>query len=238
MIILLSIHLGTNYLAVRAVNMRTLNRQRANIVLSNYVAMCERTGTESDTSQGKQLNNSIGSFLTPEQVSPKERIFERDSVLRWHGGKILGYCRIGVDINTILACIERHHIASSSYSNMQVSLRDLLFITEREYIIWLDIKQRIFLVALLKQESDQVEPRVKLVAWLHALSAARMLDREGLDTRGMGSEKVCEVLRQTRMDDREIDAVLKGLSDAGWDLNCDALETRAGTRVEVRGSSD
>ncbi|KAB8288866.1 hypothetical protein EYC80_010769 [Monilinia laxa] len=37
LITLLSIHLGTNYLAVRSVTMRTLNRQRANLVLSPFL---------------------------------------------------------------------------------------------------------------------------------------------------------------------------------------------------------
>ena len=37
MIILLAIHLGTNYLAVRAVCMQTLNRQRANLVFSGLL---------------------------------------------------------------------------------------------------------------------------------------------------------------------------------------------------------
>jgi hypothetical protein len=54
MLILVGIHLGTNYKAVRAVQMRTINRQRAQIIVSEY----ERTNR----------------VLQPAQVAEKERI--------------------------------------------------------------------------------------------------------------------------------------------------------------------
>src|ERR1700709_2496622 len=75
MIALLAIHLGTNYLAVRAVSMRTLNRQRANLVFSALL--------EDHYTVGKE---HVKPFPTPEQISIQERVFERDGVLRWKGG--------------------------------------------------------------------------------------------------------------------------------------------------------
>ncbi|TKA67954.1 hypothetical protein B0A49_07548 [Cryomyces minteri] len=62
LLLLLSIHLATNHAAVRAVSMRTLNRQRANLVFSHLI--------EDDE------------VLTPEEVSKKERIFDWDGVLK------------------------------------------------------------------------------------------------------------------------------------------------------------
>lgn len=69
LIILLTIHLGTNYLAVRSVSMRTINRQRANIIFNKY--MSSRHGSRR--------------MLIPEEVSQLERIFEWDGVLRCGG---------------------------------------------------------------------------------------------------------------------------------------------------------
>jgi hypothetical protein len=54
MFILLGIHLWTNYRAVRAVQMRTLNRQRAQIVVEEYL--------------------QSGTILVPETVAKRERI--------------------------------------------------------------------------------------------------------------------------------------------------------------------
>src|ERR1700709_848660 len=86
LIALLAIHLGTNYLAVKAVSMRTLNRQRANLVFSTFL----------EDSKSIHKEQSLKALPTPEEISLRERIFERDGVLRWKGSEIIGYCEIGV----------------------------------------------------------------------------------------------------------------------------------------------
>src|ERR1700753_1137715 len=81
MIFLLAIHLGTNYLAVRAVCMQTLNRQRANLVFSSLL---EQIASDKTTNRGaKTLPRLV--YPTPEEVRLQERVFERDGVLRWKG---------------------------------------------------------------------------------------------------------------------------------------------------------
>ena len=244
MIILLSIHLGTNYLAVRAVSMRTLNRQRANIVLSNYLAEHEHDKAgqpDSEKFASNSLNERLAGrnpkfvrhcLLTPEQVSLKERIFERDGVLRWLGGTVLGYCRIGVEIKTILDSIQQNNRASNSYSNMQVDLRDLTKIYGDNYTIWLDVKRHMFLIALHQQDSDN-EPATKLTAWLHALRTARLMEKEAIHVEKMAPGQVLKLLERTRAGGQDMDAFIIDLNLAGWNTSVDALETRAGMRVHV-----
>lgn len=64
MTVLVAIHLGTNYKAVRAVQLRTLNRQRAQLVLRHYSA--------------------TGGVLSPALAAGKER------VLRWRSPRVDG----------------------------------------------------------------------------------------------------------------------------------------------------
>jgi hypothetical protein len=89
-VIMLILHLVLNYAAVRSVEMRSLNRQRANLVFSHILA--------------------FDKVLTPKQVARAERIFEKDGALRWIGQEILGYARIGVGLekcNTMHDYLER-----------------------------------------------------------------------------------------------------------------------------------
>jgi hypothetical protein len=85
LVIMLILHLGLNYAAVRSVEMRSLNRQRANLVFSHILA--------------------YEKVLTPKQVARAERIFEKDGALRWVGQELLGYARIGVGLEN---CVEMH----------------------------------------------------------------------------------------------------------------------------------
>jgi hypothetical protein len=79
LISLLVLHLMLNYKAVSAVKMRTLNRQRANLVFGHLLA-ADKT-------------------LDQKQVAKRERIFERDGVL--------GYARIGISIAQLQATQQR-----------------------------------------------------------------------------------------------------------------------------------
>ncbi len=82
LLFLLALHLTLNYLAVRSVTMHSLNRQRANLVLSHLLAHDKA--------------------LTPRQVAALERTFERDGVLRWLGNEALGRASIGVGMAELL----------------------------------------------------------------------------------------------------------------------------------------
>ncbi|KAI7001947.1 DUF647-domain-containing protein [Hortaea werneckii] len=83
LILLLSIHLETNRRAVRSVSMRTLNRQRATLVYH-------------------QLRQ--GRVPKPEDVSSRERIFEKDGILRGAHGETIGWCSFQSSVKSLFEC--------------------------------------------------------------------------------------------------------------------------------------
>ncbi|KAL2013795.1 hypothetical protein VTN00DRAFT_1320 [Thermoascus crustaceus] len=97
LICLLTLHLATNYAAVRAVHMTSLNRQRANIVFSALLGSDPGLDVDSLSSGeynsyaqkeegGKEVEEEEENgwkILTPKEVARRERTFERDGVLRW-----------------------------------------------------------------------------------------------------------------------------------------------------------
>ncbi|KAJ5818362.1 hypothetical protein N7474_003953 [Penicillium riverlandense] len=99
LLFLLGVHLSMNYAAVRAVQMTSLNRQRANIVFSTLLSSdpdlnieALRSGSGSTTQEKrKRVSRSSSSkttpekwkLLTPAEVAEQERIFPRDGALEW-----------------------------------------------------------------------------------------------------------------------------------------------------------
>ncbi|ANB15808.1 hypothetical protein AWJ20_3452 [Sugiyamaella lignohabitans] len=92
--LLLSLHLFTNYRAVSSVVIRTLNRQRANIVFSDIVnSLPELDQTVNgnaqvsgpDDTEFESINKAVSHLLvTPRKASAQERILEPDGLLRWY----------------------------------------------------------------------------------------------------------------------------------------------------------
>lgn len=216
MITLLAMHLGTNYLAVRAVSMRTLNRQRANLVFSAYLGNRDTAGKE----------KRAKSLPTPEQISIQERVFERDGVLRWHGGKVLGFCDIGVPLRRILDLFSEPDGITGSHTGPGSSdARKLLDeFDENDYILWYDEALKTSLI-VLKSSSNVA---TQLCAWMHALFLAKQID-EGLE-----GKSILEAIIWTHSVVKTItsNALDVQLLEAGWDIETGALETRSGTRIK------
>lgn len=213
MIALLAVHLGTNYLAVRAVSMRTLNRQRANLVFSTYLEEYGGVG------EGEDVQN----ILTPREISARERVFERDGVLRWKGGEILGYCRIGVSLRSVLDLFGKSNQATGSYQSSEA--QQLLEEFEQDdYILWYDLRQRMYLI-VLKTTANTV---TQLHAWLHALLIAKNIDIIGRD------DSILELIALTHSELKFMTtkAFDESLIQAGWDIETGALETKSGTRIK------
>src|SRR5271170_2511459 len=136
---LLSIHLASNHAAVRAVSMKTLNRQRANIVLSALIG-------EKKT-------------LSPAEVATHERIFERDGVLRWRGSEILGTCQIGVSLRLFLRAFSGEpHKASGSISGGRVTMQNLLDLFKgEEYLLWFDSSSGAAVIVLAENVTSETQ---------------------------------------------------------------------------------
>jgi hypothetical protein len=225
MIALLAIHLGTNYLAVRAVSMRTLNRQRANLVFSTLFQRLSRL-------EGSKTSDSRTEFPTPDEVSLQERVFEKDGVLRWQGDKILGYCQIGVPLRKILDLFGQSDETTGSYTGAKsqdfVVLLDIF--QEEGYIMWYDEPRKVFLICLKFPSNTETQ----LHAWMHALFMAIQVQR------GLKDESVIEALARTRRDFRSWAKeyeIFDNLRRVGWDLDTAALETRSGTRIRTKDGS-
>lgn len=216
LIILLAIHLGTNYAAVRAVKMRTLNRQRANMVLSTLI--------DDDR------------VLAPEQVSRDERIFERDGVLRWNGSRPLGHAVIGVSVRLLLASMDGPR--SSNHLRPSFGRVNNLFRGE-DYILWYDLTRREGFILL----QGTATARTQLKAWAHGLLVARWV---GLRHSSPGKKSlqvepslaIVDVLGETlKFLNGRFEQDVRRIQAAGWDVDTAALVTRPGYRL-VRGAME
>lgn len=231
---LLSIHLAMNYAAVKAVRMRVLNRQRANIVLSNLL--------------------STGRVLSPTQVAQRERIFEHDGVLRWADDRIIGRCSIGVSLERLLASLslsqrtKRGAAAGLSLQDIETQLSDLVRLYEHEsYILWSPGPDSEAII-ILKQGCTPIS---QVQAWAHALVLARQdsvfLDgcsKPGGHTSTASSSPSASSggrLAALRAALAEAQTAMQrsegALRAAGWALEAGVLETRASKRVEVGSST-
>ena len=199
LILLLAVHLGMNHAAVRAVTMCTLNRQRATIVFSHLVAY--------DT------------VLDPRQVSVKERIFERDGVIRDAQDKILGRCRIGVSLSRSFEGSTGTTTTGQSILCPVNEIVDLFSLFEKEKYVLRTMGHPANITHILLKNG--CGPRDQLKAWCTAILAfhATRSGQRGDSKREM-SDSLWTVIEQK-------------LSDAGWDLDTGALETRPGLRVSV-----
>ncbi|EFW20052.1 hypothetical protein CPSG_03227 [Coccidioides posadasii str. Silveira] len=216
LISLLIVHITTNYLAVRAVSMTSLNRQRANIVFSTLFD-----------------ENRV---LTPKQASKQERVFERDGVLRWKASSdTLGFCQIGVPFKDVI-----DHISSSSPAERtEATVVAILRVFEQEeYILWFDPARKRGVIGLKTNAS----PTSQLKAWSHALLAANSFKIKESNTReplvreqvGTDSVLMLGILQGTLAEhSKDFDARIESLRDAGWDIDTPSLQTKPGRKFDV-----
>lgn len=216
LILLLSIHLETNRRAVRAVSMRTLNRQRATLVYHHI--------------------HRHGKAPTPEEISWQERIFERDGVLRDAGDSVVGYCRIGVTLSTLLKAIGSSH---SHTNSVQIARDEFTQLTEAskdvQYLLHYNKPSKTALIVLKKDctTCDQIQ------AWWHVLDMLchpRGIS-DGKETSLEGTAQTMASIGggQLTLEPVTANRFFKGheqaMREAHWDLDTAALETHSGTRV-------
>ncbi|APA12446.1 hypothetical protein sscle_09g072160 [Sclerotinia sclerotiorum 1980 UF-70] len=227
LISLLSIHLGTNYLAVRSVTMRTLNRQRANLVISDFVSNINAEKTRFN-------------LPTPKDISRKERIFERDGAIRHIQGVVLGYCKVGVSLREILSSISSSPTVSGSYKEETSSIITSLFkiYKNQGYVMWYSRRQNTFLVIL----KENTAPSVQLDAWFHAVWALSVSSSPAVGNSTNGSDQdilkwIEDSLRDSSLC-KEKANLYEELRNKGWDLDTAAMEVRAGSRLVVSGGEE
>lgn len=205
-------HLACNWAAVRSVTLRSLNRQRAGLV---YCELVER-----------------GKLLGPEEVSGRERIFERTDVLRWKGS-VVGYVLFGATVVEMLGNSGKKDRASGAYHDVSPSLDELqgVFHKERYIMSWNDGNRRV--VVVLKRQANNSD---KLKAWVNALIVAKLYAARAGQSGHVGHSKRAsrlqlleEALEQTSALFTE--NVLTSLGDTGWDLQIAALELKPASTI-------
>ncbi|KAL1304812.1 hypothetical protein AAFC00_003740 [Neodothiora populina] len=145
--LLLSAHLWLNHKAVRAVVMKSLNRQRATIVLSHYFA--------------------FGIVLSPVEVSKKERIFANGSIVRDFNNSMVGRCKICTTPMELLSKLGQFSANGQSVTVRKKELLTLLKQCQNEkYIMHTIETEEIVAYILLKVGCTS---RDQLQAWYCAL---------------------------------------------------------------------
>ncbi|KAI8185172.1 hypothetical protein K4K51_011960 [Colletotrichum sp. SAR 10_75] len=221
--ILIAIYLFLNWKGVRAVKSRSLNRQRANIAFSALL--------------------SKDQVLTPGKISEKELIFERrgGEVFRWNADTILGHCKFGVPLESMLQALANGQQNMRSFQLLTVDLSNLMELFEnQQYIMWCQISEatnydaasRIKVLIVLK---SGVSAKSQLKAWFHGLLLAERL--HGLKTpelrrAQLGQHIMLGHIQATMaLADEKYEGYARRLSAAGWNLEVAVLETRSGSRI-------
>jgi hypothetical protein len=216
---LLGLHFVLNRIGVRAVEMRSLNRQRANIAFSSLL--------------------SADKVLTPSEVSRREIIFERHggAVLRWNCGPLVARSKFGVSINEILSALAKGkgHVKTGSMNLGEVPLSALVELFRGEdYILWCETptraKSSAAVIMVVLKEGAIAQSQIK--AWYHGLLLSRHL--YDLNERARGQESMFgHVTRTLAQTSGTFDAYAKRLTEAGWDLSIPVLEASSGSRIRL-----
>jgi hypothetical protein len=214
---LLALHLYTNYQAVAHVVMRTLNRQRVNIVFSDIISSLDtirqsaHTDVESDISISRLL-------LNPKKTSLKERILEGDGLLRWYDSttpksgsdNIIGFGRFGNFLSVV------QHLPRGS------TINEILEITGHHgyiisYYTLSHTGRATVQICLIHGAAKNADAK----AWVHALLIAKEVIKgksvDGLEVIRSTEKLVTEIFDELRIE--------SALTHAGWDLDRYAIQS-------------
>ncbi|KAF7156871.1 hypothetical protein CNMCM5623_000716 [Aspergillus felis] len=259
LLFLLTVHLGMNYAAVRAVQMTSLNRQRASIVFSallesdpaldlHSLSLSREIHHPPPPSAQQTCLTTSRSPLTPADVSKQERIFEPDGILKWTSASAqchkLGYCQIGISLDRFLRLSSTSASTSTSTGTKirtspslktTVPMPELSTLFAKEdyllYLVRRGAHGPVWYASLVLKNTCSTRSQLK--AWTHALLAARVLY---ISSSEEGDRQTLHVIGRT-LDflnrDRRFQRYLQSLEEAGWDLTIAALETRTRRRIAV-----
>ncbi|KAL9066164.1 MAG: hypothetical protein Q9161_007757 [Pseudevernia consocians] len=202
-----------NYAAVRAVSLHSLNRQRANIVLSNLL-----------------IDSRV---MTPEEVSSQERLFDWDGVLRWRGSLPFAKATVGVPLLSLLKTLAPAHIVTGAMRDGDLILKRLVEIySQEDFLVWYDSPKRMAYIVL----KDQAAAKAQLKAWALALWGAHRFGKQYAT--GANTENLLQLLEVTLRDiSNQWGDSVERMRAAGWDVDIANLETSSGSRIHVTAES-
>ncbi|KIJ15156.1 hypothetical protein PAXINDRAFT_169320 [Paxillus involutus ATCC 200175] len=193
--ILIGGHLLFNYLAVRSVVLRTLNKQRACILWADFRIP---SGTCKDR------------MMSPADVASRELIFGTPGCLRdTSTGVVIGRCTLGTSMRTVTSRCTAQHIASA----LQI------FEKERYVLFIADRRSRVsHPPTILVSFKSGYRSTDQLQAWVHSIEVARYLTNLG-DPAG-----TADVLHSTLLaTQKAIPHFVQSLTDAGWETADDSM---------------
>ncbi|KAG8216319.1 hypothetical protein J3R82DRAFT_6386 [Butyriboletus roseoflavus] len=193
--VLVGAHLLFNYLAVRSIVLRTLNRQRACILWTSF----------------KGPNGAPDARTpNPASVASEEALFVTPSSLRDAStGRQIGRCLLGTSFRNITCHCSVEHIASAL--NVFGGERYVLFIAG-------DQGHRFSQVTTLVCFKDGYYSMDQLQAWIQAVEVARRLCDLG------DSADLVDVLRSTLLATRQaLPGFVQSLTETGWQTGNDSM---------------
>lgn len=202
LLLLLSMHLACNYRAVKSVVITYLNRQRANIVFSHWIAH--------------------GQVLTPKDVAAREKIWS-SGVMRYED-HVVGSCKIGVSFQEMLSdvrsCCPRRGNGTAAATVCR-SLLEMFDASTASYIVWVDHVARRGCIALRPGGG----PDMQLLAWYTvflALKDTQPITGRDSPTLAMNVASLEAIHTSAKCDFKRLE---KALEMAGWDIANTALQT-------------
>jgi hypothetical protein len=214
MILLVFAHLATNYIGVRSVCMATLNRQRATILFEEYL--------------------KSGIVLSPEQVAQRESIVFWNPIVRNLGGKKVVHIEFAESYGHAMSCSDPHDkliIVDGMNHTRFICSRVPGRLTPIKLLLW-----------------NGALPIDAIRAWFAAMEVAWLMGNDGAYT-----QKLDQIFCDAGVEgngrkfsiagkDRDSDFVPRfnspdlwdKLAEQGWDVETQALETKAPVRLQIR----
>lgn len=206
LIVLLATHLGLNYLAVRAVVLRTLNRQRANLIYKEF--------------------RFEGRMPSPSEVARLEHIFQNPSVIR--------DSRTGKTLGSILVCSTVEDLTdtiSNTYMPDQL-WRETFDIFQKESYILLTSPKKPQLVYICFKYKATSEDHLK--AWITACEVLHLPCVDNEHEKGHNRRSQMSYVRDSldKVNKVFLDFLEKA-KDLGWDVSTDAIITKPLAAVDI-----
>jgi hypothetical protein len=218
--LLLGGHLVANFIAVRGVVLRSLNRQRAGIAWTVY--------REKDFARHDHRHQSPEGVLTPNEIASRERIFDYSGILRNEcTGKTMGHCYIGSSFSSVLHDPAAHN-------------RLLRVFQKERYILCFDahcvIGGRVRRSTPLRMHiclKEGYTPLDQLKAWVHAEELGRVW------TDGSSEDDPTMMIESTyRFMNPHFTRFIEHMRQAGWNLDEGALLTRSPKAILVSADEE
>jgi hypothetical protein len=227
LLLLLTIHLTTNYFAVRAVSMRTLNQQRASLLLRPLLS--------------PPISPAPIPALPPNPIATPLQISQLETVIHLDPSSLHDLNPAHASFVPLATVLSR---ASRGPNPIRPHILLSIFAVE-SYILYFDRYTRHAFIAL----KSSATASTALSAWFCAMECAHMDD--GAWTGGWSGGHAWEPMRggEEGTDSAALAGCVKrvarvwpvieeGLRGEGWDVGTNALETRTGTRFSVVGGEE